>query len=73
MEWLISVGVAVATIICNIVVSMVQNRKNTALIEYRLKMLEQKVDKHNNVIERTYELEKQMAIVQEEIKYGKYN
>lgn len=31
----------------------------------RLKYLEQKVDKHNQVIERTYALEKQVAILQE--------
>ena len=43
------------------------NRKNMALIEYRLKQLEEKVNKHNNLIERTYQLEKQVAIIQEEI------
>ena len=44
-----------------------------ALIEYRLAQLEKKVDTHNSVITRTYELEKQMAIVQEDIKNGKCN
>lgn len=44
------------------------NRKNMALIEYRLKQLEEKVNKHNNLIERTYQLEKEVAILQEEIK-----
>lgn len=43
------------------------NRKSMALIEYRLKQLEEKVNKHNNLIERTYELEKEVAIIQEEI------
>lgn len=43
------------------------NRKSTALMEYRLKQLETKVDKHNNVIERTYRLEGQMSEVQHEI------
>ena len=38
------------------------------LKEYRLKELEEKVNKHNNLIERTYQLEKQVAIIQEEIK-----
>lgn len=31
-----------------------QNDKTIALVEYRLKELEDKVDKHNNVIERLY-------------------
>lgn len=30
------------------------------LIEYRVKKLEEKVDKHNNVIERTFILEEQI-------------
>lgn len=47
--------------------SWIANRKNMALIEYRLKQLEEKVNKHNNLIERTYQLEKQVAIIQEEI------
>lgn len=48
--------------------SWIANRKNMVLIEYRLKQLEEKVNKHNNLIERTYQLEKQVAIIQEEIK-----
>lgn len=34
------------------------NKKTTALIMYRIEQLEKKVDRHNGVIERTYELEK---------------
>ena len=49
--------------------SWIANRKSTALIEYRLKQLEEKVNKHNNLIERTYELEKQVAVIQEEIEH----
>lgn len=48
--------------------SWIANRKNMVLIEYRLAQLEEKVNKHNNLIERTYQLEKQVAIIQEEIK-----
>ena len=73
MEWIISIGVTVGTIICNIIITMIQNKKSMALIEYRLAQLEKKVDTHNNVITRTYELEKQMAVIQEDIKNGKSN
>lgn len=47
--------------------SFFTNRKSMALIIYRLEQLEEKVNKHNNLIERTYELEKEVAIIQEEI------
>ena len=71
MEVWISIGVCIATIICNIVISVVNNRKQSALVQYRLEQLEQKVDKHNNLIERTYALEKDVAIIKEDIKNEK--
>lgn len=37
------------------------------LIEYRLKQLEAKVEKHNQIVERTYKLEGQMLEVQHDI------
>lgn len=37
------------------------------LVAYRIEQLEKKVEKHNNVLERVYELEKQEAVMQEEI------
>lgn len=44
------------------------NRKSTALIAYRLEQLEEKVNKHNNLIERTFRLEGQMEECQHDIK-----
>lgn len=38
---------------------------NIVLISYRLEQLEHKVDKHNNLIERTYELERKTAVLEE--------
>lgn len=37
------------------------------LTNYRIEQLEKKVEKHNNVIERVYNLEKQEAVIEEEI------
>ena len=37
------------------------------LTNYRIEQLEKKVEKHNHVIERVYELEKQEAVIDEEI------
>lgn len=44
------------------------NRKSSALIAYRLEQLEIKVDKHNTVIERTYELEKRADVFENRMK-----
>jgi len=54
--------------IASIVVASIQHRKTVAILEYRLQELEKKVDKHNNLVERTYELEKNAAVVSRELK-----
>lgn len=43
-------------------------RRTTALVVYRLEQLENKVDKHNSVIERTYKLEQELCVIDEKIK-----
>lgn len=48
------------------------NRKSSALIAYRLEQLESKVQKHNNVIERVFMLEKHEAVIDEEIKVANH-
>ena len=35
---------------------------------YRIEQLEKKVDKHNKVVERMYEAEKNISVISEEIK-----
>ena len=49
-----------------------QNNSTRNLIEYRLKKLEEKVDKHNNVIDRTYKLEELTALQEEKIKVANH-
>ena len=48
------------------------NRKAQALMEYRLAELEKKVDKHNNLVERTYHLEEQQALLEKDIKVANH-
>ena len=48
------------------------NRKSSALIAYRLELLEKKVDKHNSVVERTFKLEEQEAVLEEKIKVANH-
>lgn len=42
------------------------------LVNYRLQELEKKVEKHNNVIERVYNLERHEAVIDEEIKVANH-
>lgn len=45
---------------------------SSRLTAYRLEQLEKKVDKHNTVIERTYKLEEEQAVMQEQIKVANH-
>ena len=49
-----------------------QNDKTVALIDYKLTELTKRVDKHNNVIERTYRLEEASAVQEEQIKVANH-
>lgn len=42
------------------------------LTNYRIGQLEEKVNRHNNLIERTYKLEEQMEIEKERIKVANH-
>ena len=42
------------------------------LTNYRIEQLEKKVEKHNNVVERVYILEKHEAVIEEEIKVANH-
>lgn len=44
----------------------------TKLTNYRIEQLEKKVEKHNSVIERVYNLEKHEAVIDEEIKVANH-
>lgn len=60
--------VAILSLIGTLTGSFLAHRKSTALLAYRLEELEKKVDKHNQVIERTYHLEEQTALAEAEFK-----
>ena len=46
--------------------------KQTALLEQRLHTLSERVEKHNNVIERTYKLEDAQHLLDERIKVANH-
>lgn len=51
----------VAILVC-VITQAAANRKTTALFEYQLQELTKKVEKHNNLIERTYKLEERTEV-----------
>ena len=67
-----AVIVAVLGLVGTLVGSYFASRKSTALIAYRLEQLEGKVNKHNNLVERTYKLEEHLAVVDESIKVANH-
>lgn len=60
--------IAILSLIGTLAGSYFSNRAGQKLIAYRIEKLEQKVDKHNAVIERTYKLEEETAVLDEKIK-----
>ncbi len=48
------------------------NRKSRVLMEYKLDQLTRQVQKHNSVIERTYELERRASVTEEQMKVANH-
>ena len=48
------------------------NRKCAALIAYRLEELEKKVQEHNNLVERMYQVEERTELQEEKIKVANH-
>lgn len=69
METIISsvIAAAVTLLVC-IINNSQQAARTRNLLDYKLEQLTKRVDKHNNVIERTYELEKRTDVQEEQIK-----
>lgn len=53
--------------VVSITVALIQNGSTKKLIEYQLSELKKEVEKHNNVITRTYELEKKADVLTEKV------
>lgn len=52
----------------NIIVLIVNNKKNTDIITYRINELDKKVHEHNQLIDRMYKAEKDISVIKEKIK-----
>lgn len=62
---------AVTLIVC-LLTNHAQSKRTLELLDYRLGQLEQKVSKHNHLVERTYHLEGDMDLVREQIKVANH-
>lgn len=75
MDWtaILAAGIsALAAIVVCVISNHYQNENTRNLLEYRLTQLEKKVDKHNNIVERTYKLERHNEVQDEKIKEANY-
>lgn len=66
---LISGGAAI--IVC-VISNYFQNKKTTALMEYKIDQLTKKVDLHNNAVSRLYKVETRLGIDEEKIKVANH-
>lgn len=64
--------VAVLSLVGTLVGTLAGIWTSSRLSVYRIEQLEKKVDKHNNLIERVYRLEKQSAVTEEEIRVANH-
>lgn len=59
--------VAILSLLGTLIGSLAGILTANKLTNYRIEQLEKKVEKHNSVIERVYKLEREEAVIQEEI------
>ena len=59
-------GLSVA--IPSVIASITTSKKNNDLIQYKIEELTKKVEKHNQVVERVFMLERENAVQNEKIK-----
>ena len=71
-EIIVSFVVGSLSLVGTLVGSYFSNRKASALIAYRIEQLEEKVNRHNGVIERVYRLEQEERIIEEKLKVANH-
>ena len=67
-----SIIIAILSLAGTIIGSLLGILASNKLVVYRIEQLEKKVEKHNSVIERVYMLEKDDAVIKEDIKVANH-
>jgi len=68
----LEIWVALISLVGTVVGSFSGIMISNKLVNYRLEQLEKKVEKHNNLIERTYALERNQTLLEEKIKVANH-
>lgn len=73
METIIAAALSAGvTLIVCLINNHYQHSKTIALVTYRLDELTKQVEKHNQIVERTYRLEEAQKVMEERIKVGNH-
>ena len=72
MEYITEIVVAMLALSGTLAGSFFAHHRSTALFLYRLEELEKKVALHNRLVERTYHLEEQEAVLEERMKVANH-
>lgn len=62
-----SVAVALITGVLTLVGVLASNSKSRAVMEEKIEALTRQVEKHNSLVERTYQLERDVAVVRNDV------
>ena len=58
--------------VVSIAAAIIQNEATKKVLEYQISELKTEVEKHNNVIDRTYKLESATKLMEEQIKVANH-
>ena len=67
-EIIIAIISGLCVAILSIIATLSFNKKNNDLVIYRINELDKKVHEHNSLIDRMYRVEKDVAILKDDIK-----
>ena len=67
-EIIVAVISGLCVAIPSIIATVSSNKKNNDLVIYRIDELDKKVHEHNNLIDRMYKVEKEVALLKDDIK-----
>ena len=67
-EILVAIISGLCVAIPSIIATISTNKKNNDLVIYRIDELDKKVKEHNSLVERMFNVEKRMAVIEEKLK-----
>lgn len=66
VDWL-AFAASALTAVCALIGTYLSNRKQAVLVDYRLKQVEIKLDKHNQLVDRMYKVEGAVTELQHDV------